>query len=93
MEMTDRPAVPVIRIVAAAVTAWLVSIPVGAFMHHQVFGAVYAASAAAYRPDPEIVRRLPIGYVSELIGFLVAATMFARTPRVLESYSTIFTSP
>jgi hypothetical protein len=28
------------RIVAAAVTTWLVSIPVGAFVHHEIFGAV-----------------------------------------------------
>jgi hypothetical protein len=66
------------RIVAAAVTTWLVSIPVGAFIHHEVFGAVYAANAAAYRPDPDIVRRLPLGYAGALVGFLVVAYLFAR---------------
>jgi hypothetical protein len=30
------------RIAAAAVTAWVVSIPFGAFMHHGVLGSVYA---------------------------------------------------
>jgi hypothetical protein len=50
------------RIAAAAGTAWFVSIPFGAFIHHGVFGSIYAANAAAFRPDPEIIRRLPIGY-------------------------------
>jgi hypothetical protein len=50
------------RRIAAAGSAWLVSIPFGAFIHHAILGGIYAASAAAFRPDPEIVRRLPIGY-------------------------------
>ena len=58
------------RIVTAAVTTWLVSIPIGAFIHHDMFEAIYAANAAAYRPDPEIVRRL--------IGLLAVAYVFAR---------------
>ncbi len=36
------------RIAAAAVTAWLVSIPLGAFIHHGVLGNVDAADAASY---------------------------------------------
>jgi hypothetical protein len=65
-------------IAAAAGTAWLVSIPFGAFIHHGVLGPVYAANAAAFRPDPEIVRRLPIGYAAQLIGFWIAAWMYGR---------------
>ena len=49
------------RIAAAAGTAWFVSIPFGAFIHHGMLGGIYAANAAAFRPDPEIIRRLPIG--------------------------------
>jgi hypothetical protein len=41
-------------------------------------GSVYAANAAAFRPDPEIVRRLPIGYALQLVGFFCAASMYAR---------------
>jgi hypothetical protein len=67
-----------VRIAAAAGTAWLVSIPFGAFVHHGILGSVYAANAAAFRPDPEIVRRLPIGYAVELVGFFIAASMYAR---------------
>jgi hypothetical protein len=66
------------RIAAAAGTAWLVSIPFGAFIHHGILGTIYAANAAAFRPDPEIVRRLPIGYAAQLIGFCIAAWMYAR---------------
>jgi hypothetical protein len=43
-----------------------------------MLGSIYAANAAAFRPDPEIVRRLPIGYAAQLFGFLVAASMYAR---------------
>jgi hypothetical protein len=66
------------RTAAAAATAWLVSIPLGAFVHHGIFGVVYAANAAAFRPDPEIIRRLPIGYAAQLIGFWIAAWMYGR---------------
>jgi hypothetical protein len=66
------------RIAAAAGTAWFVSIPFGAFIHHGVFGSIYAANAAAFRPDPEIIRRLPIGYAAQLIGFCIAAWMYSR---------------
>ena len=41
-------------------------------------GGIYAANAAAFRPDPEIVRRLPIGYAVQLVGFFCAASMYAR---------------
>jgi hypothetical protein len=66
------------RIAAAAGTAWLVSIPFGAFLHHGVLGRLYAANAAAFRPDPEIVRRLPIGFAVQLVGFFIAASLYAR---------------
>jgi hypothetical protein len=51
------------RIAAAAVTAWLVSIPLGAFIHHGVLGSVYAGDPSAFSFDVDIVRRLPVGYV------------------------------
>jgi hypothetical protein len=66
------------RIAAAAVTAWFVSIPLGAFIHHGVLGSVYAGDPSAFRPDVDIVRRLPVGYVFQLIGFLCATLMYAQ---------------
>jgi hypothetical protein len=66
------------RITAAAVTAWVVSIPVGAFIHHGILGRLYAANAAAFRSDPEILRRLPIAFAAELVGFIIAASIYAR---------------
>jgi hypothetical protein len=67
------------RIAAAAVTVWIVSIPFGALIHHGVLGGVYAANAAAFRPDADIVRRLPIGYAVQLLGFFGAAFLYAET--------------
>jgi hypothetical protein len=66
------------RIAAAASTAWVVSIPFGAFIQHGMLGHIYAANAAAFRPDAEIIRRLPIGYAVQLVGFFIAAVMYAR---------------
>jgi len=66
------------RIAAAALIAWLVSIPLGAFIHHGILGSLYSANAAAFRPDPEVVRRLPIGYAVQLVGFFIASTMYAQ---------------
>ena len=66
------------RIAAAALVAWLVSIPLGAAIHHGLLGNVYAADTGAFRPDSEIVRRLPIGFAASLIGFVSAAALFAR---------------
>jgi hypothetical protein len=66
------------RIVAAAVAAWLVSIPLGAVIHHGILGGLYAANATVFRPDPEVVRRLPIGFGVQLIGFFAGATMYAQ---------------
>jgi hypothetical protein len=66
------------RIAAAAGAAWFASIPFGAFIHHAILGSLYAANAGAFRPDPEIVRRLPIGYAVQLVGFVGAAAVYAR---------------
>lgn len=66
------------RIAAAAGMARVVSIPLGAFVHHGPLGSLYAANAAAFRPDPEIVRRLPLGFAVQLVGFVIAASMYAR---------------
>ena len=66
------------RIAAAAVTAWLVSIPLGAFIHHGVLGSIYAGDAAAFRSDADIVRRLPLGCVFGLIGFFAATLLYAQ---------------
>jgi hypothetical protein len=67
------------RIAAATATVWLVSIPIGAVIHHGVLGSVYAANAAAFRPDTDVVQRLPIGYAGLVLGFWAAAVMYAKT--------------
>jgi hypothetical protein len=67
------------RIAAAAATAWLVSIPVGAVIHHGVLGGVYAANAAPFRPDADVVHKLPIGYAFQLLGFSAVSFMYAET--------------
>ena len=67
------------RIAAATATVWLVSIPLGAVIHHGGLGSVYAANAAAFRPDADVVQRLPIGYAVEVLGFWAAAVLYAKT--------------
>jgi len=70
------------RVAAAAITVWLVSIPFGAFLHHGVLGRIYVADAAAFRPDAEVLRRLPLGYAFALLGCFGAALMYAEmSPR------------
>ena len=66
------------RIAAAAVTAWLVPIPLGAFIHHGIFGSVYAGDRSAFRPDADIIRRLSVAYVFQLIGFLDVTLIYAE---------------
>ena len=66
------------RIAAAAVIAWIVSIPLGAFLHHGVLGRIYVADAVAFRPDAEVIPKLPIGYAFGLLGSFVAAFMYAE---------------
>jgi len=66
------------RIVVAAITTWVASIPLGAFVHHGLLGRVYAADAGVFRPDADVLRRLPVGYGVQLFGFLAASLMFAE---------------
>jgi hypothetical protein len=81
------------RIAAAAITAWLLSIPLGTFLDHGIFGSVYAANAVAFRTDPETIRRLPIAYAVQLVGFRTAPTCTPDGHRVEEAPSTAFVSP
>ena len=66
------------RIAAAAMIDWLVSIPLGAFIHHGVLGSIYARDSAAFRPDVDILQKLPLGCVFQLFGFLGATLMYAQ---------------
>jgi hypothetical protein len=54
------------RIVAAAATTWLVSIPVGAFIHNEVFGAAYAGECRGVQAGS--------GYCPETDGWLCRST-------------------
>ena len=66
------------RIAAAAMIAWLVSVPLGAFIHHGLLGSIYARDSAAFRPHVDILRKLPFGYVFQLIGFFATTLMYAQ---------------
>jgi len=66
------------RIAAAALTAWLVSIPLGAVIHHGILGRVYATNTIVFRSDAEVMRRLPLGSAVALVGFFIATVMYVQ---------------
>jgi hypothetical protein len=66
------------RIAAAAVVAWIVSIPVGYFVNMVLLVDVYAPNAAAMRPQADLMGNLPLGFVFLLIGFFAFAYAYAK---------------
>lgn len=66
------------RIAAAAVVAWIVSIPVGFLVNDVLLADVYAPNASAMRPEAEMAGHLPLGFVFLLIGFFAFAYAYAK---------------
>jgi len=66
------------RIAAAAVVAWIVSIPVGFLVNNVLLTDVYAPNAAAMRPEADMMGNLPLGFVFLLIGFFAFAYGYAK---------------
>ena len=66
------------RIAAAAVVAWIVSIPVGYLINNVLLANIYRPNAAAMRPDAELMANLPLGFVFLLIGFFAFAYAYAK---------------
>jgi hypothetical protein len=66
------------RVAAAAVVAWIVSIPVGFLVNNVLFAGLTAGNQAALRPEAELMARLPLGLVVLLFGFFAFAYMYAK---------------
>ena len=66
------------RIAMAGLVAWVVSLPIGFFVNEVLLSGLYAANAAAFRPDAEMMANLPYGFGMTLVGMQVFAYMFAR---------------
>ena len=66
------------RIAAAAVTAWIVSLPVGFVVSDVVLADLYRANTAALRPDADMLAVLPLGFGFLLIGFFAFAYAYAK---------------
>jgi hypothetical protein len=66
------------RVAAAAVVAWVVSIGIGYLVNEVLFAGMFAANAAAFRPQAEMMANLPIGFGVMLLGFFAFAYMYAK---------------
>lgn len=66
------------RIAAAAVVAWIVSLPVGFLVNDVLLASIIAPNAGVLRPDAELMAKLPIGFVFLLIGFFAFAYAYAK---------------
>ena len=66
------------RIAAAAVVAWIVSIPIGFLVNNVLLTDVFAPNVAAMRPEAELMAKLPIGLVFLLVGFFAFAYAYAK---------------
>jgi hypothetical protein len=66
------------RVAAAAVVAWIVSIPVGYVANEIVLRGLFDANAAAFRPPQQLQANLPIGFGMMLVGFLAFSYAYAK---------------
>ena len=66
------------RVAAAAVVAWMVSIPVGFLVNDVLLTDVYAPNAAAMRPEAAVMANLPLGFVFLLLGFFAFSYTYAK---------------
>jgi hypothetical protein len=66
------------RVVAAAVVAWIVSLPVGYIVNTFLFAGLNQANQAVMRPGADLTAKLPLGFVFLLLGFFAFAYMYAK---------------
>ncbi len=66
------------RIAAAAVVAWIVSLPVGFFVNDIVLAGVYAANSATIRGDADMLGKLPLGFGFLLLAYFAFAYAYAK---------------
>jgi len=66
------------RVAAAAVSAWVVSIPVGYVVNEILLKDMFLANAAAFRPQEAVMANVPIGFGFMLLGFFAFAYTYAK---------------
>ncbi len=66
------------RIAAAAVVAWIVSLPVGFLVNDVLLAGIAAANVSVMRPEAQLMGNLPIGFAFLLIGFFAFAYAYAK---------------
>ena len=66
------------RIAAAAVVAWIVSLPLGYLVNDVLLADITAANAAVMRPEAQIMANLPLGFAFLLLGFFAFAYAYAK---------------
>ena len=66
------------RVAASALAAWVVSIPIGFLVNTVLLKDLYAANAAAMRPEEAVMANVPLGYAGLLVGFFSFAYMYAK---------------
>ena len=66
------------RIAAAAVVAWIVSLPLGFVVNDVLLADITAANAAAMRPEAQVMANLPLGFAFLLLGFFAFAYAYAK---------------
>ena len=54
------------RLAAAAIAAWIVSMPLGYVINQLLLAGMYAANQSAFRPQTEMMPMLPIGFAATL---------------------------
>jgi hypothetical protein len=66
------------RVAMAAVAAWIVSLPLGYLVNEVILKDVFAANAAALRPEAAVNANLPIAMGMMLLGFFAFAYAYAK---------------
>ena len=66
------------RIAAAAVVAWIVSLPLGFLVNDVLLADLTAANASAMRPEAQLMANLPLGFAFLLLGFFAFAYAYAK---------------
>ena len=66
------------RLTLAAVVAWVVYMALGFLVNTVLLRDVLMQNAAAFRPEPELMSGLPMGFGFGLIGFFAFAYAYAK---------------
>ena len=66
------------RLAAAAIAAWIVSIALGYVVNDMLLAGLYAANQNAFRPQPDMMTMLPIGFAATFVGFFVMSYAYAK---------------